>query len=183
MIYTVNMLKNCKISEYKIKKILKCFVEDSTATEASKSVKLSRNTINRFFNIFREAVLQLVVTELKIKPGAGEYIGYIQGEYGYKCNLKVYKINEKIFVFTRLLGKPDNTRYAMHDEDFNKYLGFIHQRFHKFRGFSGDGYSYQLFESLVKYNYSEQELFKLIWEQIPKTSRDPAGHKAPPPPH
>lgn len=45
------------LSEYKVKKIIKCFCEDVDATRTSKLLQINRNTINRYFNIFRLAIL------------------------------------------------------------------------------------------------------------------------------
>ena len=46
------------LSEYKIKKIIKCFCEDIDASKTSKLLQINRNTINRYFNIFRLAILR-----------------------------------------------------------------------------------------------------------------------------
>jgi transposase len=45
------------LSEYKVKKIIKCFCEDVDATRTGKLLQINRNTINRYFNIFRLAIL------------------------------------------------------------------------------------------------------------------------------
>jgi transposase len=45
------------LSEYKVKKIIECFCEDVDATRTSKLLQINRNTINRYFNIFRLAIL------------------------------------------------------------------------------------------------------------------------------
>lgn len=160
------MLTNCKISRYKIKKILKCFTEDITAIEASQLIKLNRKTINRYYNVFREIIIQLTVSTLKIKPDAGEFIGYIKGSYGYKCYFKIYKIDEKTFIHTRASEKPINAQKAANDPDFNNYLCYFYKRFPKFQGFTEKGYHYQLFESILKYSYSEEKLFNLIWKRL-----------------
>jgi len=52
------MLKNSKISDYKIKKVLKYFINDVTASQASKELGLNRNTINRYYKIFRTKLLE-----------------------------------------------------------------------------------------------------------------------------
>ncbi len=50
------MLRDSKISDYKIKKILKCFCEDINATKTAQILEINRRTINRYFNIFREKI-------------------------------------------------------------------------------------------------------------------------------
>ena len=64
------MLKNAKISTFKIKKILKCFSEDIDATKTAKILGLNRRTIDRYFNIFREKILQFSVST---KQESGEF--------------------------------------------------------------------------------------------------------------
>ena len=61
-----------KISEYKVKKILGCFCEDITATKTSKIVGLNRNTINRYYCIFREAILKKSIEETAQETGVFE---------------------------------------------------------------------------------------------------------------
>ena len=50
------MLKYCKISTYKLKKILKCFCEDLNASKTANILDLNRKTVDRYFNIFREKI-------------------------------------------------------------------------------------------------------------------------------
>lgn len=50
------MIKYSKLSDYKIKKIIKCFVNDLTATQTSELLWYNRNTINSYYNKFREAI-------------------------------------------------------------------------------------------------------------------------------
>lgn len=168
ILYTVNMLKNCKISQYKIKKILNCFAKDYTSTEASKLTKLDRKTVNRYYSIFRKITLQLFINSFGFHTNDKEYIGYIKGEYGPKAYFNIYKINEKNFLFVKLKEKPKDKMYAIHDKDFNKALGFIYSRFTKFYGFTTQSYYYQLFETMLRYNHSEEELLNLIWKNLKK---------------
>lgn len=46
-------MKYSKLSNYKIKKILKCFCLELTAMQTAKQLNLNRNTIDRYYNIFR----------------------------------------------------------------------------------------------------------------------------------
>jgi len=61
------MIKYSKSSNYKIKKILRCFCTDLTAVQASKLLDIIRNTINRFYKIFRESIIELFTTERNIE--------------------------------------------------------------------------------------------------------------------
>ena len=55
---TNRYLKRGKISEYKFRQIIKCFLMDFTATDTSKLLKINRNTINRIFNSIREKIFK-----------------------------------------------------------------------------------------------------------------------------
>lgn len=58
-------MKYSKLSNYKIKKIFNCFVLDLTAVQTSKLLDLNRNTINRYFNIFRKTITDLAKNDRK----------------------------------------------------------------------------------------------------------------------
>ena len=44
------------LSIYYIKKIIKCFSEDITASKAANLLEINRNTINRYYNLFRTKI-------------------------------------------------------------------------------------------------------------------------------
>jgi transposase-like protein len=50
-------MKYSNLSAYNIRKIIDCFYLDLTASQSVEIAGFSRNTVNRFFNIFREAIL------------------------------------------------------------------------------------------------------------------------------
>ena len=45
-----------KISKQKVKKIIEHFMVDVTAIQCAKLLSLTRDTINRYYNIFREKI-------------------------------------------------------------------------------------------------------------------------------
>jgi transposase len=47
-----------RITKTKVNKILKCFSQDISATQTSKLVDVNRNTINDWYNTFREKILE-----------------------------------------------------------------------------------------------------------------------------
>ena len=47
-----------KLSRYKIKKILECFCIDIPANKTAVLLKINRNTINRYYNLFRQLITQ-----------------------------------------------------------------------------------------------------------------------------
>ena len=62
--------KRSHISDAKIREILKCFCLDLTATNTSKMTKVSRVTINRYFDRFRKIIL---LCDEKFFASAGEF--------------------------------------------------------------------------------------------------------------
>ena len=61
-----------RLSRYKIKKIIECFAEDLTATSASKILRLNRKTVNRYYNEFRQRILEKSLEEQKLEFGEFE---------------------------------------------------------------------------------------------------------------
>lgn len=53
------------LSKYYIKKIISCFALEITATETAKKLKVNRNTVNKYFRIIREALLEYQMLQLK----------------------------------------------------------------------------------------------------------------------
>jgi transposase-like protein len=60
-------IKNARISERKFKEILKYFCVDLTAVQTSKITGINRNTINRYYNKFRERIVKLCNLESPFK--------------------------------------------------------------------------------------------------------------------
>ena len=56
-------MKYSHLSNYKIKKIIKLFREDLTATQTFNILSINRNTINRYFNIIRLSILKESIKE------------------------------------------------------------------------------------------------------------------------
>lgn len=75
-----------RLSDYKIKKIITCFCIDLDATKTAAILKLNRNTINSYFNLFRSVILQ---NEAREK-------GKIAGEF---------ELDESYFGAKRVKGK------------------------------------------------------------------------------
>jgi transposase len=63
------MIKFSKLSNYQIKKIIKCYCIDIDATKTGLLVEINRNTINRFYRIFREAIYLDQINETKLFLG------------------------------------------------------------------------------------------------------------------
>lgn len=50
-------LRHAKISEFKIRNILRCFCEDLSAATTAKILRLNVNTVERHYTLFREKIL------------------------------------------------------------------------------------------------------------------------------
>ena len=117
------MLKYSKLSIYKIKKVIKCFCLDLTATQTAKLVDLNRNTINRYFNIFRQAIYRYQLDQRRKFVGEVEideaYFGpkRIKGRSGRRGRGTTYK--QPVFgiyerdgrVYTKII--PDCSRRTL----------------------------------------------------------------------
>ena len=60
-------IKHAHISEQKFKEILKCFCADLTAVQTATLTNINRNTINRYYNKFRERIVYLCSIESPFK--------------------------------------------------------------------------------------------------------------------
>jgi transposase-like protein len=61
------MTRKRKISWYKIKKIIECFVLDLTATQTGYLIGVTRNTINLWYKKFREGLYKQQMDRFKEK--------------------------------------------------------------------------------------------------------------------
>ena len=52
----MNVIKYSKLSNYRIKKIIRCFCIDIDATKTAELLELNRHTINRYYLIFRKLI-------------------------------------------------------------------------------------------------------------------------------
>ena len=66
------MIKHSKISAYKIKKIMKCFCSDLTATQTAEILGMNRNTINRYYGLFRTKIYEYQMAERNQYAGSVE---------------------------------------------------------------------------------------------------------------
>ena len=64
-----NALMNKGLSDYKIKKIMLHFCEDITASQTASLLGINRNTINRYFNLFRRKIAASTLAEGKLFSG------------------------------------------------------------------------------------------------------------------
>jgi len=60
-------IKHAHISERKFKELLKCFCTDLTAVQTSQLLNINRNTVNKYYNKFRERIAELCNLESPFK--------------------------------------------------------------------------------------------------------------------
>lgn len=65
-------MKYSKLSNYKIKKLIFCFCSDIDATKTSEILSLNRNTVNRYYRIFRELIYKKQVSDKQLFFGEVE---------------------------------------------------------------------------------------------------------------
>lgn len=68
---------NKPISHFKIKNVVKHFCLDLTATQTSKLLGINRNTINRYYNIFRNLIYDHQINNFK------EFVGDLELDESY----------------------------------------------------------------------------------------------------
>ena len=65
-------MKYNRLSKYKIKKIIKCFSEDLTASSTARILGINRNTINTYYDEFRKKLLLYSIEVTKQEYGEFE---------------------------------------------------------------------------------------------------------------
>ena len=73
----MSMIKHSKLSSYKLKKIIIHFCTDIDATKTALLTGMNRNTINRYYTIFREAIYLDQILQTK------EFLGDIELDESY----------------------------------------------------------------------------------------------------
>lgn len=80
-------MRYSKISDYKIKKIIGCFCSDIDATKTAEILSLNRNTVNRFFRVFREIIFAKQQSDLKL------FFGEIELDESYFGSKRLRGVN------------------------------------------------------------------------------------------
>ncbi len=85
------MNKKNGLSKYRQKRLVEAFCADLTATQAAKVLRLNRNTVNRYYRIFRDRIL---AHQLSLKQ---QFTGTVE-------------VDESYFGATRRRGDPGSKR-------------------------------------------------------------------------
>ena len=81
------MIDNAKLSRHKLLKIVDCFCVDIEATKAAYLLPINRNTMNRYFNLFRRLILSHQMAEME------KFVGIVE-------------VDESFFGPARVRGRP-----------------------------------------------------------------------------
>ena len=104
------VLHRAKLSTFKIKKIMRCFCLDLTATQTSKLLGFNRKTANRYYAIFRRVIAQYQHDEFQ------KFVGLIELDESYFGAKRIrvvdkivrkYTLSRYPFSFIRLEFKVD----------------------------------------------------------------------------
>ncbi len=123
-------LKHSKISPYKVVRIIKCFCLDLTAQQCSELLNINRNTVNRYYLIFRKAIYKHQQSKQEssfAKQNFGQSISQkSQPEFPKKEEKKVWKkwyvcvLKIENHIYTRLI-KDKILSELRHDMFFLEY--------------------------------------------------------------
>lgn len=80
-------MKYSKISDYRIKKIIRCFCSDIDATKTAEILSLNRNTVNRYFKVFRDVIFAKQQGDLKL------FFGEIELDEAYFGSKRLRGVN------------------------------------------------------------------------------------------
>lgn len=96
------LVRKSKISDYIIKKIIKHFVVDIEASKCSELINVNRNTINRYYDLFRSLIYQYQVIEFEKIKGSieiDESYWWAKRKRWYRWKLKRWRWTLKQPVF------------------------------------------------------------------------------------
>ncbi len=137
------ILKYSKISPYKIRKIIKCFCLDLTAQQCSVLLKINRNTVNRYYLIFRKTIYSHQQSKLDLFLASQEISLSLFKNTQHKFPKKEEKkakvkgfigvIENEQIIFTNLIkadtsskiSKNINTNYLLTDYGIDRYDAII----------------------------------------------------------
>ncbi|MCT7618123.1 hypothetical protein ACN4FT_02105 [Aliarcobacter butzleri] len=175
----------------KLKEICEYFSRDFTASETSKILNLSRPTVNYYYKIFREPI----INDLFILKGNTFQVEYIKfrNEYFFYiinknsihlieehskllANLKIFIKNEiKKSLINNSKSNAIRILYNKHTQNFTvvgfytSTLGlqeFINNRLKKFRGIKKENIYSHIKESIFRFNFSNNEINEKILKSL-----------------
>lgn len=186
------MQKYSKISDYKIKKVLKYFINDVTASQASKELGLNRNTINRYYKIFRTKLLTSMFIDNDfgnkhflqeenfpffniLCPNGQIYISFIPDpEELRKIN---FILNTGDFCCALYNDSYSNKRFLLknytlctgklitNEKIIGEFWAYTKKRLTKFCGLNKDNFYFHLKESEFRFN-NREDLYNIMYKLL-----------------
>ena len=177
---------------FKIKKIIKCFSEDLTASSTARILGINRNTINTYYDEFRKKLLLYSIEVTKQEYGEFEldesYFGAkrIRGKRGrgaagktpvfglLKRNGKGSTIHTDGWrAYDGLILNGYTHHRVFHNENefargkshvngIESFWSFAKRRLAKFNGLTDEKFILHLKESEVRFNYRHDNFYNLI---------------------
>lgn len=192
------MPKYSKISDYKIKKVLKCFTNDLTAKDAAKELGLNRNTINRYYKIFRTRLLASMFIDNDfgnkhflqeenfpffniLCPNGQIYINFIPDPE--ELRKIYYLLNNGDFCCALYNDSYSNKRFLLknytlcagklitNSKIIGEFWGFTKNRLIKFCGLNKENFYFHLKESEFRFNH-RKDLYKIMSELVNETKNN-----------
>ena len=187
-IKTTNIINSkTKIEATKLKEICYFFSEDFTASQTSKKLKISRQTINTYYKIFRELLFNelfliknnqnLAISYIKINQ---EYFYYLEdinyiliennNPFFFQINQFLQNHIHTIFIKNKKINKV-KLIYNHHRKDFLT-LGFfsslkeieifVNNRLKRFRGINKENLNIHLKESFFRFNNQKEFIYNKL---------------------
>jgi len=133
------------LSRYKVFQICRCFSVELTATQTAKLIKVNRNTVNRYYRLFRQSIYQCQLElELQfvgeVELDESYFGGYRKGEKGRSTKSKVpvfgmLKRGGKVFTqvvpdvkaatLRRIIKQRISTGSTLYTDAFKSYDGLV----------------------------------------------------------
>lgn len=186
------MQKYSKISDYKIKKVLKCFANDLTASQASRELGLNRNTINRYYKFFRTKLLATILIDndfndkhfsqeeefpffnilctngqiyISFIPDPEELknIYYLLNNGDFCCALYNYSYFNKRFLLKNYTLCTG--KLITNSKTINEFWTFTKNRLTKFGGLNKGNFYFHLKESEFRFN-NKEDLYNIMYKLL-----------------
>jgi len=167
-------MKYSKLSEYKIKKVLRCFADELTASQAAKQVELNRHTCNRLYQVFREDIALYLQLEIDADPLAASSGNSLFKQFLLKSKSRAKQTEGSIVevVKTRncICTKIISTTYTYVQECnvksqsgigvIESFWSCFKRKIRKHNGIRGDKVYWYLKEAEFRFNFRHKNIYE-----------------------
>ncbi|MGB0839140.1 MAG: hypothetical protein ACPGXL_03310 [Chitinophagales bacterium] len=182
------------LSKYYLKKIIQCFSSEHTATETSKKLKVNRNTVNKYYRMIREAVvdyqevrLKYNVPKAKLDEGKNYFSWHTNKGliFSFKEGDPIYFVvaqNDRIYVGVEedetilqdlLTEKREELVQPSPKKGLDleeRFFVYAKEQLAKFYGVRSQYIYMYLKELEFRFNNKDKDLAQLIWKILPHHS-------------